>query len=155
MQQVRNLKSNNLLGRENVSTRLSQAEVGKFVKRPCSLSLADWQFGMQELMWRSFEWRSHKSKRLQKGWSTVSQLQGFCMNGLDTVKGFSMIQSFTAREIRLMRKETETLGETTKIKSQFEREKRQWASLSERQVFAPRTETQVRRPQNDFIWALH
>lgn len=47
------------------------------------------------------------------------------MNGLDTVKGFSMIQSFTAREIRLMRKETETLGETTKIKSQFEREKRQ------------------------------
>lgn len=31
------------------------------------------------------------------------------------------------------------------------REKRQQASVSERQVFVPRTETRVRRPQNDFI----
>lgn len=34
------------------------------------------------------------------------------MNGLDTVKGSSMTHSFTAKENRVMSKETETLGET-------------------------------------------
>lgn len=57
-----------------------------------------------------------------------------------------------------MRKETETLGETNQMlfkselkkKTQRQKEKRQRAGISERQVFVPRTETQV-RPQNDFI----
>lgn len=54
-------------------------------------------------------WRSHKSERLKKRKLKHSI---FCLDGLDTVKGSGMTHSFTARENRLMRKETDTLGET-------------------------------------------
>lgn len=46
-----------------------------------------------------------------------------------------------AVQVTILKKQTKKVGGG----------KRQQASVSERQVFVPRTETRVRRPQNDFI----